>query len=456
MDKKQITRREFLYALGGAAAGAAFAGCTPATPQVVKETVEVQVESTVEVEKEIRVEKVVTATPGPAEEVELIYSTWRPLPEQELVSQTIADKFTAAHPNIKVSVIGASYGEYYKKIVTMAAGGTPVDVIHTDSLWTAPWGGEGLLVDILPYLDSSPTLGNEDLFWPGLHPMCKWEGAMYGLPFGISVMALYYNTDVFDEVGVEYPNESWGPYDIVDMAAEFTAAGKYGIDRWTGWVVLEWVVSFFGGKTVDDDFNPTKCLLDQDAAIESIEWWAALMEHSPVTPEGTEFYQKRSAMKFMWGSQVVPNRMNMEDENWDLFPSNLLSPVPLDEQALKIGLHTQNIGAATRHMDEAWALFEWLYTDYQPIWAREFGYAVPAFKEVARSDDYIQPDKPPKNMSALLDMMETGKAPWIIHPRVEEIHSVMTQEWDRVFTGSASAAEVNAELAAKVDELLSA
>ena len=81
--KSKLSRRDFLRGAGIAGAGVALAGCgaqpTPETIiEKVVETVVVEVEGetvvqTVEVEVEKEVEKVVTATPPPAEPVELSY-----------------------------------------------------------------------------------------------------------------------------------------------------------------------------------------------------------------------------------------------------------------------------------------------------------------------------------------------------------------------------------------------
>ncbi|NLE43699.1 MAG: extracellular solute-binding protein [Chloroflexi bacterium] len=453
MSGKRLTRREFLYALGGAAAGTALAGCSPAAPQVVRETVEVQVESVVEVEKEVEVERVVTATPGPAEDVEIMYTTWRPLPEQELVSRMVEESFNETHPNISVQVIGAAYGEYHAKIVTMAAAGTPLDVIHTNSLWLAAWTHEGLLVDLTPFLETS-DIGDESKYWPGVFRFVEYGAGRFSLPFAISVMALYYNTDIFDEVGYEYPNESWGPEGMLDAAQAFVDAGYLGNMKYS-YTNTEWLISWLGGKMTDDDWAPTRCALTEPEAIAAMEWGANWNSTGAVTEDGTEFYQKRAAMQLMWGSQVVPNRMNMQDDNWDLFPTTLLSSIPIEEQHPKLGMHTQSIGAATRHLEASWSFLEWLYTGYQPIWAREQGYAVPCLKDVALSDDYLRADLPPKNMRALVDMVD-GKdlRPYYNHRTFEEAMGYCFPEWDQVLNGHTSASEAHERLCPLIDQLL--
>jgi peptide/nickel transport system substrate-binding protein len=75
MKSKVLTRREFLHVTTAAALGAVAAACTAPTPQIIKETVEVEkiVEKTVEVEKivektvQVEVEKIVEVPEGRTE-----------------------------------------------------------------------------------------------------------------------------------------------------------------------------------------------------------------------------------------------------------------------------------------------------------------------------------------------------------------------------------------------------
>jgi ABC-type glycerol-3-phosphate transport system substrate-binding protein len=160
-------------------------------------------------------------------------------------------------------------------------------------------------------------------------------------------------------------------------------------------------------------------------------------------------------MQFMWGSQVVPNRMNMEDDNWDLIGTHKLAPVPLPDQTPKIGMHTQSIGAATRHIDESWAFLQWLYTGYQPVWAAEQGYAVPCIKEVALSENYLQPDKPPDNMYDLVDMVDgRDLRPYFNHRTYEEAMGFCIPEWGLALDGEQTATEAHEKLCPLIDELL--
>ena len=47
-------------------------------------------------------------------------------------------------------------------------------------------------------------------------------GTLYGLPSGTQTMVMYYNKDIFDEKGVEYPKEGWTWDEFLETAEKLT------------------------------------------------------------------------------------------------------------------------------------------------------------------------------------------------------------------------------------------
>ena len=51
---------------------------------------------------------------------------------------------------------------------------------------------------------------------------------VYGLPWIAQPVVLYYNKDIFDEMGVEYPNPDWTWDDFKAAAIALTNEAHYG------------------------------------------------------------------------------------------------------------------------------------------------------------------------------------------------------------------------------------
>ena len=168
MEKKTLSRRDFLRMTGTVFAGAAAAACAPATPVVIEKEVikevpvekavivekevpkevikEVPVEKIVEVEKEVikevEVEKEVVITATPPAVATITWAFWGNPGEIE-TNEAVIKAFEEEHPNVKVAVIHAPWSDFFQKIEVMFAGGTGPDVLfgtESDPALCAPGG----------------------------------------------------------------------------------------------------------------------------------------------------------------------------------------------------------------------------------------------------------------------------------------------------------------------------
>jgi len=166
VERKSLSRRDFLRLAAGAASGAVLAGCappTPATPEVIKETVEVPVKVTVEVPIEPTGVKNAFGYVEwhPDEPVEVAH--WgRDINTPEgpgAVERRTLEGFHTMYPNIRVKVDPATWfgavTPYEKYATAFAAGvGTPATLcmhvgsdICVFSEWTKPITEEHMPVE---------------------------------------------------------------------------------------------------------------------------------------------------------------------------------------------------------------------------------------------------------------------------------------------------------------------
>src|SRR3954447_2279257 len=79
--------------------------------------------------------------------VTLRVSTWGNDSRLKLTQKAV-DVFTAANPNIKVSIENSEWGSYWDKLATMTAGKNSPDVIQMDESYIAAYGGRKALLDL--------------------------------------------------------------------------------------------------------------------------------------------------------------------------------------------------------------------------------------------------------------------------------------------------------------------
>jgi multiple sugar transport system substrate-binding protein len=116
-----------------------------------------------------------------------------------------------------------------------------------DLSYLRQYGGTGQLLDL------SGEVGvnlNVDDFDEALLEAGSIEGAQYGIPTSTNTLALFYNQDELDELGVEPPAEgyTWDDYDAWLQEVSAAGAGEkpviYGSADYSGtfWFFLQWLI----------------------------------------------------------------------------------------------------------------------------------------------------------------------------------------------------------------------
>lgn len=84
---------------------------------------------------------------------------------------------------------------------------------------------DGVVMDLT---DRLPELGMENYFSDAFNSAALQDGAYYGIPSGIYYMLMYYNKDLFDAAGLEYPSADWENAITFDQVREYAAALSEG------------------------------------------------------------------------------------------------------------------------------------------------------------------------------------------------------------------------------------
>jgi multiple sugar transport system substrate-binding protein len=157
------------------------------------------------------------------------------------------DLFEEKYPNITVQTRFQSWDDYWTSRATEAAGDSLPDVLQMDLSYLRQYGGTGQLLDL------SGEVGvnlNVDDFDEALLEAGSIEGAQYGIPTSTNTLALFYNQDELDELGVEPPAEgyTWDDYDAWLQEVSAAGAGEkpviYGSADYSGtfWFFLQWLI----------------------------------------------------------------------------------------------------------------------------------------------------------------------------------------------------------------------
>jgi len=407
------------------------------------------------------------AAPTPAaEEEKVVTLTWGfwGSPEERATHEKVAQAFMAEHPDIKIEYWHYPWSDYFTKLQTLFAGGDPKAIPDVFFLWPTPrYAAQGVLENLDPWIKKS----NYDLsdYWPALLESAMYQGSVYGLPRDVSVEVLYYRKDIFDEVGVEYPNENWTWDDFVAAAEKLTVVepsgrvARYALGmeggKWQLWVGQN------KGTILDDMRNPSKCTLTEPAAMEGIKFFADLMNRNLAMRSANLNQAGGDAAVFQSGqvAMIIQNAsrvstFNAAGLNYDV----AVVPIPKGGQrSAAAGGAAWVMAAASDSKEEAWAFLSWLQsTDGGQRLYTASGEIFPALRSTARSDAFLKAGQPPANRQAFLTEGENAKV-WrfgYFSEWGELSDSIIDPGLERVWAGEATPEEVVPQICEQVDAFL--
>ena len=402
----------------------------------------------------------------PAAEEEPITLTWAfwGSPAEAETHMKVADAFMAEHPNIKIETMIEPWNDYFTKVQTLWASGDASVIPDVLFLWPTPrYAADGVLENLEPWIEKSGYDLND--YWPALLESAMYEGDVYGFPRDISVEVLYYNKDIFDEVGVDYPTEDWMWDDFLAAAEKLTVVEASGrVSRYAlgmeGGKYQLWVGQN-GGSILDDMRNPSKCTLTEPEALEGISLFAGLMNDNLAMRDANLSQAGGDAAVFQSGqvAMIIQNAsrvstFNQAGMNYDVAPV----PIPEDGQrSAGAGGAAWVMSSASDNKEEAWTFLSWLQsTDGGLRIYTESGEIFPALKSVARSDAFLEADAPPENREAFLIEGENAKVGRFGYfPEWGELDgSIISPGLQRVWAGEATPEEAVPEICEQIDAFL--
>ncbi len=369
--KQKVSRRKFLAALVASGAAAALVAC--AAPQATKEPVKETVAVEPTVEKTVAVSEVATPTPKPANELkgEMVtvfhYGQW-----DDATFGPIAQRFNKVYPNITLTSINANGdAPFVQKVTTMAAGGTPPDLMVQTVGRMIALGPTGVYEDLSPRIDASPLMQRIIPQLPGKAASVRFLGKQCGVPYNQNFNLWFYNKDIFDQKGVAYPAPTWTWNDVIDLGQKITdqKANLYFVDPGTtSFNPLS--DRFWGNGTTIFSADFKHLNFDQEPNIQALEFWVDLYVKYKVAPSpelklgdmGFSFDTGKMAMARTTTGDQLPVQLGSKP-TWAFKWSATLPPAGPKAQMVYDSLNVFCLGKGAKSANLGWQLITWCLDD---------------------------------------------------------------------------------------------
>ncbi len=137
---------------------------------------------------------------------DLTIMMWGDPAELDVWNQIVAD-FNVLQPDMNIKVEVSDWDSYWTKIKTLLAANTPPDIFTIDAPYYLDYQTKDTLLNLQPYIDADPTV--LDGIYPQTLLAYQTPDGYFGLPRDFQTIVLFYNKDMFDAAGLDYPNADW-------------------------------------------------------------------------------------------------------------------------------------------------------------------------------------------------------------------------------------------------------
>ncbi|RNA66643.1 ABC transporter substrate-binding protein [Alteribacter keqinensis] len=223
-------------------------------------------------------------------------------PEEVRELQALVDEVNDNADDYQINLITIA-DDYYTAIQTRIAGGNAPDIFYLSQEWVATYADSDVLLDITEFAENDPDL-DLDSYYEAPLETATYDGQLYGLPWVSQPVIMYYNVDLFDEAGVEYPDNTWDWDQFREAAKELTKDTNDDgrIDQWGttthGWPPTHQWIWTMGGDVITED---GEVVLDSPESIEGLEILNNILHDDEIIPAANTIEQQGLAEMFKAG-----------------------------------------------------------------------------------------------------------------------------------------------------------
>lgn len=263
------------------------------------------------VTEESPAEETSEASASEAEAVTIWYY-WEMENQQSSLDKVIKS-YNSSQDAYEVTAKYVPFADFKKQLSIGASADELPDLVILDSPDHASYASMGIFEDITGKFDVSN-------YYEGTVNSCTIDGKLYGIPFGVNCLALYYNEDMLEAAGADVP-ESWD--ELLETAKALTTDGVSGL-------------AFCSVQNEEGTFNflpwlwstgATSYDIDNENGIRALSFVQSLIEEGVMSKECINWTQGDVMNQFISGNvammvngpwQIPSIEAEAPDLNWNV------------------------------------------------------------------------------------------------------------------------------------------
>lgn len=342
------------------------------------------------------------------EPVTITYATFSASGAQEETLKKMVEVFEEKNPDIKVDVQLTGYDDYFTKLATTVGGGNAPDVFEMNMENFLAYMLRGACADLTGLVD--PASYSE-----GTLSAVSSDGKLYAVPMSFSTCVLFYNKALFDQAGIDYPDDTWTWTEAQAAAEKIKALGD---DIWGYYQPISYnefykSVKGNGGSLLNEDYTAFTVNTPENVAVLEA-MLARVRGEDRVMPNAEDmagrgdwdlFSEGKLGMLVsgIWGFQTFTDQC---DFDWDI----TVEPGFKDKSTFFFA--NVNCVSTESDMQEAAARFvDAMGSDPDIVQLRlDASWELPTIADQTKLTQYLEVT-PPDNREAVFDSMDYAVAP---------------------------------------------
>jgi ABC-type sugar transport system, periplasmic component len=362
--------------------------------------------------------------------------------------QAIVDAFEAENPDIKVEVTTLPYGDYFTALQTDLAAGTVSDVFDIEYAQYRQFQADGVLAPI--------DVANPGAYRESLLEAYSTDGTSYALPSSFSDVVLYYNKDLFDAAGLDYPTNDWTWEDERAAAEAITdqAAGVWGDHQPVSFYEYYKALAQNGGEFLNAD--GTAVAFNTPEGIEAAEWLVGksgtvmpTIEQGQGTPDFDTNLFRDGKLGMLHSGIWVFGAFADVPFNWDIAvePGNTT-------QASAVFSNAVGVSATSEHPEEAAKWAEFLTSSETMVDIRlDAGWELPPISDEAKLATYLDKGTP-DNRQAVFDSLDGIALPPVVAKGQSEMQDILGEELVEAQAGRKTVEQALADAESRINAVI--
>ncbi|WP_181348112.1 sugar ABC transporter substrate-binding protein [Thalassobacillus sp. CUG 92003] len=384
---------------------------------------------------------------------EITYYSFSAAPDYEGVLEEIVTAFEEENPNITVNTELAAYDDYFTKLQTQLAGGNAPDVFELNYENFVQYASKGTLADLSSFIeedeDFDPSQLNQEAF-----EAYQYDGKQYGMVESFSNVLTFYNKDLFDEAGVEYPSADWTWEDELAAAEKITDEENNVWGTYAPVTMNEYfkIAQQNGGQLFNEDGEPT---VDTEENLEAMNYMVDKVTESGVSPSPGEMSGQAPADLFMNGQLgIVHTGIWMFEAFKDAsFEWDVALEAGNTQKAHHFFANGLAVSAETDKKEAAYKFARFMSASEQVAKLRvENSWELPAVTNEEVLQPYLE-QTPPENREAVFNALDTLVLPPVVE-NWSQISDTTNQEFEKALNGSKSTEDVIKTLQSEYENIL--